>query len=233
MRTRRGSEFNSKLLIYKALKELSASSSIGKMRALVVETSTAKLYGGRCALVDKVGWRLKKMSVRTVTLAEINNGGTAQFVDVLGDVFENSPWLVERAAAALPYASRDALVANLMDVMNNAAQDEQLALIRAHPDLAGKAARAGDLTDNSTREQASVGLDQLTDEEFDLFNRLNDDYQARFGIPFIIAVRDHTKGSILAAFETRLNNEPASEIAEAMRNIARIVSLRIVDTVME
>jgi 2-oxo-4-hydroxy-4-carboxy-5-ureidoimidazoline decarboxylase len=173
------------------------------------------------------------MSVRAVTLAEINNGGTAQFVDVLGDVFENSPWLVERAAAALPYASRDALIANLMDVMNNAAQDEQLALIRAHPDLAGKAARAGDLTDNSTREQASVGLDQLTDEEFDLFSRLNGDYQARFHIPFIIAVRDHTKGSILAAFETRLNNEPASEIAEAMRNIARIVSLRIIDTVME
>ena len=173
------------------------------------------------------------MSVRTVTLAEINSGGGALFVDVLGDVFENSPWLVERAATALPYSSRDALVANLIDVINNAERDEQLALIRAHPDLAGKAARAGDLTDSSTREQASVGLDQLTDEEFDLFNRLNGDYQARFGIPFIIAVRDHTKASILAAFETRLNNEQASEIAEAMRNIARIVSLRIVDTVRE
>ncbi len=173
------------------------------------------------------------MNVRAVTLAEINTGDTAKFVDVLGEVFENSPWLVERAAASRPYPSRDALVAKLIDVMNTAAPDKQLALIRAHPDLAGKAARAGELTDSSTREQASVGLDQLSDEEFDLFNRLNDDYQTRFGFPFIIAVRDHTKESLLAAFETRLNNDPAAEMAEAMRNIARIVSLRIVDTVTE
>jgi len=173
------------------------------------------------------------MSVCAASLTEINEGDTAAFVDVLGDVFENSPWLVERAAATRPYPSRDALVAKLVDVMNTAAQDEQLALIRAHPDLAGKAARAGELTDSSTREQAGAGLDQLTDEEFDLFNRLNADYRARFGFPFIIAVRDHTKASILAAFEARLNNEAASEIAEAMRNIARIVSLRIVDTVGE
>lgn len=173
------------------------------------------------------------MTVSAVTLAEINNGDDAQFVGVLGEVFENSPWLAERAAATRPYPSRDALVAELVDVMNTAAQDEQLALIRAHPDLAGKAARAGELTDSSAREQAGAGLDQLSDDEFDLFNRLNADYQARFGFPFIIAVRDHTKASILAAFEDRLTNEPAREIAEAMRNIARIVSLRIVDTVTE
>ncbi len=173
------------------------------------------------------------MTVGSVTLAEINNGDEAQFVGVLGDVFENSPWLVERAAATRPYPSRDALVAELVDVMNTAAQNEQLALIRAHPDLAGKVARAGELTDSSAREQAGAGLDQLSDEEFGRFNRLNADYQARFGFPFIIAVRDHTKASILASFEARINNDPATEIAEAMRNIARIVSLRIVDTVRE
>jgi 2-oxo-4-hydroxy-4-carboxy-5-ureidoimidazoline decarboxylase len=169
------------------------------------------------------------MAVGAVTLAAINAGDVAQFVGVLGEVFENSPWLVERAAATRPYPSRDALVAELIDVMSSATLDEQLALIRAHPDLAGKAARAGALTESSTLEQASAGLDQLTDEEFDRFNRLNADYQARFGFPFIIAVRDHTKASILA----RLNNDPAAEIAEAMRNIARIVSLRITDTVRE
>ena len=170
----------------------------------------------------------------TGTIVVANKGeATASFVDVLGDVFENSPWLVERAAATRPYPSRDALVAKLTDVMNSAAQDEQLALIRAHPDLAGKTARVGELTDSSTREQASVGLDQLSDEEFDLFNQLNDDYQTRFGYPIIIAVRDHTKKSILAAFETRWNNDPATEMAEAMRSIARIVSLRIIDTVLE
>lgn len=174
-----------------------------------------------------------EMKMGAVTLAEINNGDAAKFVEVLGDVFENSPWLVERAAAARPFSSCEILVAKLIDIMNTAGQDEQMALICAHPDLAGKAARAGELTDSSTREQASVGLDQLTDEEFELFNRLNDDYRARFGIPFIIAVRDHDKASILAAFETRLKNETTIEIAEAMRNIARIVSLRIVDTVLE
>ncbi len=173
------------------------------------------------------------MAVRTVTLAEINGGNAADFVDVLGEVFENSPWLVERAAASRPFASREALVAQLVDVMNTAAQDEQLALIRAHPDLAGKAARAGELTASSAREQAGAGLDQLTDDEFALFHQLNTDYQTRFGFPFIIAVRDHTKASILAAFQDRLNNEPETEISEAMRNIARIVSLRILDTVAE
>ena len=173
------------------------------------------------------------MTVRSVTLAEINNGDSASFVDVLADVFENSPWLTERAAATRPFATRDALVAKLVEVMNAAAPDEQLALIKVHPDLAGKAAQAGELTESSTHEQASVGLDRLTGAEFSLFNRLNTEYRARFGFPFIIAVRDHTKESILAAFETRLTNAPETEIAEAIRNIARIVSLRIVDTVME
>lgn len=173
------------------------------------------------------------MTGRTVTLAEINNGDAASFVDILGEVFENSPGLVERAAATRPYPSRDALIDKLVDVMSSATQDEQLALIRAHPDLAGKAARAGELTDSSTREQTGAGLDQLTDEEFDLFSRLNADYQERFGFPFIIAVRDHTKESILDAFKSRLNNEPETEVAEAMRNIARIMSLRIADTVRE
>ncbi len=202
------------------------------MRALVVAVSTGKLYGGGCARFKKWDGDCE-MAGRAVTLAEINDGGAGQFVDVLGDVFENSPWLVERAAAALPYESREALVAKLLNVMTTAAQDEQLALIRAHPDLAGKAARSGELTDSSTREQAGAGLDQLSDAEFDQFNKLNAAYQARFGFPFIIAVRDHDKASILAAFEARLTNEPVREISEAMRNIARIVSLRIVDTVLE
>jgi len=173
------------------------------------------------------------MTGRTVTLAEINNGDVASFVGILGEVFENSPGLVERAAATRPYLSRNALIDKLVDIMSSATQDEQLALIRAHPDLAGKAARAGELTDSSTREQAGAGLDQLTDEEFDLFSRLNAGYQERFGFPFIIAVRDHTKESILDAFKSRLNNEPEAEVAEAMRNIARIMSLRIADTVRE
>jgi 2-oxo-4-hydroxy-4-carboxy-5-ureidoimidazoline decarboxylase len=114
-----------------------------------------------------------------------------------------------------------------------ASEDEKLALIRAHPDLAGKAARAGDLTDHSTREQSSAGLDRLTDVEFNRFNNLNNAYREAFGFPFIIAVLDHTKESILAAFETRLKNSKVTEIEEAIRNIGRIVSLRVISTVRE
>lgn len=168
-----------------------------------------------------------------VTLAELNHGDAAAFIASLGDVFENSPWLVERAVAKRPFATRSALLAALMDILAAASQEEKLALIRAHPDLAGKAARAGDLTDHSTREQASAGLDRLTDAEFERFNRLNDAYRTTFGFPFIIAVRDHTRESILAAFESRLHNDRTAEIEEAIRNIGRIVSLRATGTVRE
>ena len=169
----------------------------------------------------------------TVTLDQLNAGANAEFIAALGDVFENSPWLVERAASRRPFTTRDALLAALMDIMSAAAEDEKLALIRAHPDLAGKAARAGDLTDHSTAEQASAGLGQLTDAEFDRFSRLNIAYREAFGFPFIIAVLDHTKETILAAFETRLENSKATEIEEAIRNIGRIVSLRVFSTVRE
>ena len=169
----------------------------------------------------------------TVTLDQLNNGDDAAFIASLGDVFENSPWLVERAIAERPFASRDALLAIFMGIMFAASEDEILALIRAHPDLAGKAARAGDLTDHSAHEQASAGLDGLTDAEFNRFNQLNNAYRETFGFPFIIAVLDHTKEAILAAFETRLKNSKATEIEEAIRNIGRIVSLRVISTVRE
>jgi len=168
-----------------------------------------------------------------VTLSQLNEGADTDFIAALGDVFENSPWLVERATARRPFANRDALLSALMDILMAASEDEKLILIRAHPDLAGKAARAGDLTDHSTREQASAGLDSLTDAEFNRFNRLNDTYRESFGFPFIIAVLDHTKDSIMAAFETRLENSKATEIEEAIRNIGRIVSLRVLSTVKE
>ncbi len=168
-----------------------------------------------------------------VSLVELNKGADADFIAALGDVFEHSPWLVARTASARPFASRDALIDALMAAMREAAEEEKLALIRAHPDLAGKAARAGDLTDHSRHEQASVGLDRLSDEEYDRFTLLNDTYKERFGFPFIIAVLDHTKDSILAAFEERLENDRSSQIDEAIKNIGRIVSLRVLGTVTE
>ena len=168
-----------------------------------------------------------------VTLNQLNEGDDRDFIAALGDVFENSPWLVERATEQRPFASRDTLRSTLMEIMLAASDDEKLALIRAHPDLAGKTARAGDLTGHSTREQASAGLDSLTDAEFDRFNWLNNAYREAFGFPFIIAVLDHTKETILTAFESRLKNSRTAEIEEAIRNIGRIVSLRVINTVRE
>ena len=166
-----------------------------------------------------------------VSLDQLNKD--TDFVAALGDVFENSPWLVERATAQRPFANRESLLSALMDILMSASETEKLALIRAHPDLAGKAARAGDLTDHSTREQTSAGLDSLSDAEFDRFNHLNNAYGEKFGFPFIIAVLDHTKESILASFEARLQNSKTTEIEEAIRNIGRIVSLRVINTVRE
>lgn len=164
-------------------------------------------------------------------LAEINALDRAGFVAALGAVFEHSPWVADLAFAARPFADVGALHRAMVAAVEEAGAERQLALIRAHPDLAGKAARAGALGAHSSREQAGAGLDRLSDAEYDRFHRLNDAYQARFGFPFIIAVRDHDKASILAAFETRLGHDADAERAEALRHIARIAELRLADLV--
>ncbi|AJP71106.1 2-oxo-4-hydroxy-4-carboxy-5-ureidoimidazoline decarboxylase [Sphingomonas hengshuiensis] len=139
-------------------------------------------------------------------------------------LFEHSPWVVERAAARLPLAD---LHAGLMQVVHDATPAEQLALIRAHPELAGKAAVDGTLTAASAAEQASAGLDRLTQAEFDRFHALNTAYVAKFGFPFIICVRLTDKAGILAAMEQRLGNDRATEIANALEQIGEIVRLRL------
>ena len=173
------------------------------------------------------------MTGRVVSLTELNKGKGEDFIAALGDVFEQSPWLVERTSSARPFASRDALIDALMAVMHGAIKEEKLLLIRAHPDLAGKAARDGSLTDHSQHEQSSIGLDRLSDREYDQFTRLNDAYKKKFGFPFIVAVVDHTKESILEAFEERLKGDRDNQIEEAIQNIGRIVSTRVLGTVTE
>ncbi len=116
-------------------------------------------------------------------------------------------------------------------VLGEATEEEKLAFIRAHPDLAGKAARARDLEPDSTREQASAGLDSLSEADFTLFMDLNRRYREKFGFPFIIAVRDHTLDSIIEAFQRRLGSDSQTEITEALVNIGRIVSLRVAERV--
>jgi len=139
-------------------------------------------------------------------------------------LFEHSPWVEARADACPSSGDRHA---DLMAVVRDAAPEEQLALIRAHPELAGKAAIDGSLTEASAAEQASAGLDRLTRAEFDRFHALNAAYREKFGFPFIICVRLTDKAGILAAMERRLTNDRDAEIANALDEIGEIVRLRL------
>ncbi len=167
----------------------------------------------------------------TLTIDQINALSGTDFVEAFGDVAEHSPWVAERAAAKRPFASREAMIAAFEAALATARPDARLVLIRAHPDLAGKAAIAGDLTEDSAREQAGAGLSRLTPDEFARFTRLNDGYRARFGFPFIFAVRGATKEQILAAFESRLEHGRDVEFEIAMQQVMRIFRFRIEDRV--
>lgn len=152
------------------------------------------------------------------------------FVDHFGGIFEHSPWIAERAHGLElgPAHNTPAGVASaLTRVFRSASDEERLTVLRAHPDLAGKLAAAKRLTADSKSEQDSAGLDALTDAERERFTGLNNAYTAKHGFPFIIAVRDNTKASILAAFERRLDNDTTTEFAEACRQVERIVRLRL------
>ena len=154
------------------------------------------------------------------------------FVDRFGGVFEHSPWVAEAAFdAGLDGACDTAsgLHALMSRAMMAGSEEQKLALIMAHPDLAGRLARAGRLTAESSREQASAGLDQLTDEERARFTELNDAYKARFGFPFIMAVKGRSKGEIMDAFERRIAHDRTQEFATALMEISRIALLRLGD----
>jgi 2-oxo-4-hydroxy-4-carboxy-5-ureidoimidazoline decarboxylase len=162
-----------------------------------------------------------------LTLAEVNRMRAAEFVRALGGVFEHSPWVAERAFAARPFPSVGALHAAMSDSVRRAGHDAQLALLRAHPELAGKEAQAGALTVDSTAEQASAGLDALTHDELGRVSELNRRYRAKFGFPFIIAVRRHSKDEIFSEFERRLGLAPEAELANALEQVFVITRLRL------
>lgn len=165
------------------------------------------------------------------TISDINALSAEAFVEAFGDVAEHSPWVAEVAAAARPFASRDGMIAAFEGAILAADPERQLALIRAHPDLAGRAAIAGEIAEESRREQAGAGLDSLTLEEFARFTDLNARYRETFGFPFILAVKGATKGLILSSFETRLGNDSQKERQTALLQIARIVRFRLEDRV--
>jgi 2-oxo-4-hydroxy-4-carboxy-5-ureidoimidazoline decarboxylase len=149
------------------------------------------------------------------------------FVHRLGRVAEGSPWVAERAFDRGPFADRGAVADAFARVVREAPAEAQLALIRAHPDLAGRAALAGELTPESAGEQASAGLDRLTPGDLARFTRLNDAYRARFGFPFVICVRGRSVAEILTAYERRLTNDAEAERATAVDEIAAIMRLRL------
>ena len=166
-----------------------------------------------------------------LSIGDLNRMTVPDFTARFGDVAEHSPWVAERAAAARPFADQEAVVAAFAAALRGAARDEQLAVLRAHPDLAGRAAVIGALTEASGREQAGAGLDRLTPEEFERFTALNAAYKERFGIPFIFAVEGATAAMILAAFEERRANGRELELENATDNVCRIMRFRIEDQV--
>ena len=162
-----------------------------------------------------------------LSLDDLNGLDAAGFVAALEGIFEHAPWVSEAAAPHRPFPTLASLHAALAAAVRDAPAERRLALVRGHPDLAGKAALAGDLTAHSTAEQAGAGLDRLTDAEYERFHRLNDAYHARFGFPFIVCVRRHGLDSILATFERRLEHTPDAELATALGEVARIAALRL------
>jgi 2-oxo-4-hydroxy-4-carboxy-5-ureidoimidazoline decarboxylase len=159
----------------------------------------------------------------------INSASREEFVRVIGPVFEHSPWIAEAAWAARPFVTVEALHQTLMRVVLDAGEQKQLQLIRAHPDLVGRAALAGTLTPESNREQASASLGKLTPEEIAVFETNNRAYREKFGFPFVICARLNKKAAILTGFKERLQNTRTQEIETALQEIGKIAWLRLKD----
>jgi 2-oxo-4-hydroxy-4-carboxy-5-ureidoimidazoline decarboxylase len=162
-----------------------------------------------------------------VTLDALNTASSSDFVAALGDVFEYSPWVAAAVATRRPFAGLADLRSAMVQAIDMASPEQRLKLICSHPDLANKTQRAAGLTSHSTSEQDGAGLDRLSEMEFTLFEKLNNAYKDKFGFPFILCVRRHTKDSILDAFARRLNNDAAREEKEALAEIHRIATLRL------
>ena len=169
-----------------------------------------------------------------ITLAQINGASREEFARLLDGTYEHSPWIAVHAWEKRPFSSVAALQQALIAAVRDSSREEQLQLIRSHPELAGKAMVAKTLTAESTHEQGKAGLTQCTPAEFDLIQSLNARYNEKFGFPFILAVRGPRgaglgKRAIIEAFQRRVNNHPDFEFAEALRNIHRIAEIRLDD----
>lgn len=162
-----------------------------------------------------------------LSLNALNALPEADFVALLGEVFEHSPWVAHRSYAIRPFDSLATLHTAMVNVVSEASAAEKLALLRAHPELAGKAAQRGELTSASTQEQSRAGLNALSPQEMQQITDLNAAYLQRHGFPFIVCVGQHTKASIFAVFSERVAHAPSVELPEALRQVAAIALLRL------
>jgi 2-oxo-4-hydroxy-4-carboxy-5-ureidoimidazoline decarboxylase len=160
-------------------------------------------------------------------LDAVNKMDQAAFTEALGGIFENSPWVAEAAWEARPFSSVDDLHGKMVAEVKYANIDQQLALLRSHPDLAGKEAQAGTMTASSVAEQASAGLNALSKEEVATLAEYNTEYKEKFGFPFMIAVRNHSKIGIFQLFKQRLNNDTVTEFGNALQQVYNITRIRL------
>ena len=159
----------------------------------------------------------------SLTIAEVNACDRARFVGTLGWIFEDSPWVAERAWDQRPFSGIEQLHAAMVGVVNAAPRHEQLALLRAHPDLGARAC----MSEASAGEQAGAGLDHLAPTDLERLHRLNGAYREKFGYPFLFAVKGSTTRQILAALEERVSRSEEEEFSEALRQVARIAAFRL------
>lgn len=167
-------------------------------------------------------------AMTAMRIEQVNGMAETEFVEAFGDIAEHSPWVAGQALESRPFANRNDMISAFENALRSADRDRQLALIRAHPDLAGRAK----LTADSASEQAGAGLDTLSQSEFERFNALNDAYKEKFDFPFIFAVKGATKHQIVEAFEIRLNSSLDEEFETAISQICRIFRFRIEDRVI-
>lgn len=170
---------------------------------------------------------------RAFSLDDVNAMDEAGFVAVCGPLFEHSPWIARETWPRRPFTSRDDLLSKLTATLRRSPLEMQIELIQAHPDLAGRLARQGLLTSDSSQEQASAGLDRLTEAEVRLFEDYNHQYQAKFGFPFVICARLNDKKAILRAFQRRLQLSREAEIQTALDEIGKIAALRLAPLIKE
>ena len=171
------------------------------------------------------------MSREKLPVSDLGSLSKGEFVARFGPVYERSPWVAEAVYADGPYRGLDDLHAAMARAVDAASGEKKMDLIRAHPDLAGRAAMAGELTPESAGEQSSAGLDRLSPQEYEEFAKTNRRYRERFGMPFIVCVREHTKRSILENVAARLNNGNAEEVEVALGEVHKISRLRLQDLI--